>query len=182
MILKQRHSKKKILIIASLLAVSVLACSYYFYSVNNKNKSINQTQNNQQVDKVNYDPPTSEQVDNGTAIKKDSVDKSSGKSKTESPAVSSEITITVAQKSNDGKYLQIRSYVNIVDTTAKCTLSLTNNSKTISRNVDVQTSASISSCKGFDISIDELSTGTWQMEIKYEGDLVNRAATRSIEI
>lgn len=178
---KQQHSKKKILIliIITVLILAASVCAYFFYIKKTNEKNATQTKYTQQVDKVNYSPPTSEQVDNGTSIKKDSVDNTSN---SDNVTNTSNITITVAQKSNDGKYLQIRSYANIVDNTAKCTLSLTNGSNVVSRNADIQTSASISSCKGFDVSTDELPTGTWQATLKYTGDLINGSITKSIEI
>lgn len=177
---KHEKYKKLLLAVISVLTIIALAFVYYLYTTKTKVIEENQTNNTQNVNKVDYSPPTTEQVENGTSIKKDSLDNITN---TDSDITNSaNITITVAQKSSDGEYFQIRSFANKVDNTAKCTLSLTKGSQTISKNVDVQTSASVSSCKGFDINISELSAGTWQMTVKYEGNSINGSITKSIEI
>lgn len=178
---ENKKSKKVILAIISVFIIIALAFAYYFYMTKTKEAKPNQTNDTKNINKVDYSPPTNEQIESGSSIKKNSLDNTAS-TESNNAASTADITITVAQKSSDGKYFQVRSFANKVDSTAKCTLSLTKDNQTISKSVDVQTAASVSSCKGYDIDISDLSAGTWQMTIKYEGSLINGSTTKSIEI
>lgn len=87
------------------------------------------------------------------------------------PTVSVSITATTTDKAADVLY--IRSLIQTVSSSGKCTLSMNNDSGSIySSSAESQPGPSTSSCKGFNIPLSKLSPGKWKITIHYEDDSV----------
>ena len=87
------------------------------------------------------------------------------------PAVSVSITATTIDKV--ANVLYIRSLIQAVSSSGKCTLSMNNDSGNVySSSTESQPGPSTSSCKGFNIPLSKLSPGKWKIAIHYEDDSV----------
>ena len=168
-------------ILIALLTVSVLTCVYVF----NGNLLGWNNHNTPSHDKTsaNLDKPTDEQVKAGNDIKKQSVDKAGGSTHTPPAPISQpgsakqsvEIIITAANQ-NSGT-LQVRAQISRVVSTGQCTLIMSRAGQNVIKTADVQSLASTSTCKGFDIPISQLSPGSWQLTLTYENDALTGSAS-----
>lgn len=87
------------------------------------------------------------------------------------PTVSLSITATTIDKT--ANVLYIRSLIQTVSSSGKCTLSMNNDSGSVySSSAESQPGPSTSSCKGFNIPLSKLSPGKWKIAIHYEDDSV----------
>lgn len=87
------------------------------------------------------------------------------------PTVSVSITATTIDKT--ANVLYIRSLIQTVSSSGKCTLSMNNDSGSVySSSAESQPGPSTSSCKGFNIPLSKLSPGKWKITIHYEDDSV----------
>lgn len=87
------------------------------------------------------------------------------------PTVSVSITATTIDKT--ANVLYIRSLIQTVSSSGKCTLSMNNDSGSVySSSAESQPGPSTSSCKGFNIPLSKLSPGKWKIAIHYEDDSV----------
>jgi hypothetical protein len=87
------------------------------------------------------------------------------------PTVSVSITATTTDKT--ANILYIRSLIQTVSSSGKCTLSMNNDSGSVySSSAESQPGPSTSSCKGFNIPLSKLSPGKWKIAIHYEDDSV----------
>lgn len=87
------------------------------------------------------------------------------------PTVSVSITATTIDKT--ANVLYIRSLIQAVSSSGKCTLSMNNYSGSVySSSAESQPGPSTSSCKGFNIPLSKLSPGKWKIAIHYEDDSV----------
>lgn len=179
-------NKKKRIIIISAIIVLLAGAGIFAYI---------QLSNSKSTESVNLAPPTDEQKKAGESAKSNTVspetinDKgnSSGSDST-SPTpsqdgskatVSAEIT---AANQNDG-VLQVRSLMHAVSSSATCTLTMTGpGSKTYTSSAEVQALPSSTACKGFDVPVSSLSSGNWNIEIKFSSDRYEATTTKEVTI
>lgn len=188
--LQSKKIPKKPLLITTvvvvLLVASVLTYVYAFngniFGWNNQKTSSNETPS------TNLNTPTDEQIKAGNDIKNENVKKTDENTNTP-PTPSSnpgsnkqdvEVIITAANQ-NSGT-LQIRTQISRVVNTGQCTLNLTKSGKTVTKTADVQALATTSTCKGFDIPVSELSTGSWNATLTYESDTLSGTASTVVTI
>ena len=143
-----------------------------------------------------FNTATEEQKTAGQDIKKRSLNDASNKSEKESsgqksktlqgsdpspeptpssngkkPTVGVSITTTTVDK--DSNTLYIRSLIQTISSSGRCTLSMHNTSgQTYSNSVELQAGPSTSSCKGFNVPLSQLSPGKWTINIHYEDNNV----------
>ncbi len=103
-------------------------------------------------------------------------DPNSGKSR-----IGMDISAISADKSSG--FLYVRAFIQQVTSEGTCTLSMSHSSgKTYSQVVGVQPGPSTSSCKGFNIPLADLPTGTWNITITYDSTSITGSANKEISI
>lgn len=180
------HSPKLFILIAALLVLSAIPFIYVYVfngsifgwkaSSNQASESIDGSE-----DAVDQKPATDSQADAGKNIKEDTVNNNpSGGSNDKDTSSSVNVTITAANQ--NGSNLQIRTLIEDVTATGKCTLTLAKGNSIVTRTAGVQALASASTCAGFDIPVSELSIGEWIVTIDFSNDNLSGSATKTITI
>lgn len=171
--IKKAKSKKPLITSLVILFLLVLALGAYVFYLKSQNQN---SDNSETSTQVNLDPPTNEQKQAGDKIKKDSINNEG----TTSPENVVNVSITAANQNNSS--LQVRTLIDTVTSTGKCTLTLKKDSVTITKEAGVQSLSSSSTCTGFDIPTAELSEGSWQLTIDFKNDNLKGTVSRSIDI
>lgn len=193
----KKRFPKKLIIASAVIILLIAAAATYVYAFNGSLfgwKSPQSTTSGS--DAVDYGPATSEQQKSGAQTKSSSVNNSSDSSKpstnnSDTPSAptpipdsskkSVQVAITAANQ--NGAILQIRTQINAVEDTGKCTLTLTKTGQPpVTKTADVQAYASISTCMGFDVPVSELSVGTWQALISYDSTTLTGSVSKFIAI
>ena len=89
------------------------------------------------------------------------------------PSQSSALTgiVNFSGTSGDGKTLQIRATIDQKVTDGTCNLTLSKSgSTTVTKTANIVSDPSSSTCSGFDIPIDQLSSGIWSININLTSD------------
>lgn len=179
----KKMSKTPLVITAALIALLAVAALTYVYAFNGSilGWSNHKTSSNDNPS-TSLDKPTDEQIEAGSNIKENGgTDKPPGPvSQPGSSKQNIEVFITAANQNGDT--LQIRTQISAVVSTGQCTITLSNTGQVITKTADVQALASTSTCKGFDIPVSELSTGSWQATLIYENDSLTGTASQVITI
>jgi len=140
---------------------------------------------------IDYTQPTEEQKKSGTEKKKETIEsdppKSSGETDTPptpipQPNGKDKIDMAITATNQDGSILQIRALIYGVVDGGTCTLTLTRDSMTITRNASVQSLANSATCEGFDIPAGELSAGTWTASISFENSTLTGNTSQEVII
>lgn len=180
---KKSWKKRTAIALSALLVVLVIVSSLaYVYVFNGDILGWN---NNDPS--VNLDKPTDEQVKSGIAIKNESLKKDSINSdKTTDPSGQTDgskkgVDISITAANQNDNILQIRGLVYAVDD-GLCTLTLSRDGQTVTKTAGTQAQASVSSCKGFDVPVSELSNGTWQMTLTYENEIMKGSVSQPVTI
>lgn len=197
---KRRLSTTKklatIIVVIILIILCVMAIAFiYVYKFDGeilgwtKNQTTSNESKTDGVSKINYDKPTKDQKNAGSQVKQQSLSegKPTESSENESSTITEQpgkdkvtIAITTAQK--NGNNLQIRAQIYATINNGTCTLMMTNEAKTLTKTASIQALPNSSTCKGFDIPISELSTGSWQLKLHFENDSLIGEDSREISI
>lgn len=97
---------------------------------------------------------------------------------------SSKATVSVLLSSanqNDG-ILQVRIMIGALISEGTCSLTLSRNGAIVTRSAGVQALSNSSTCKGFDIPVTELSSGSWTAEIKFENSNLLGTTTSQVKV
>lgn len=185
-------NKAKILLITGLtIILSVGALSYYVFAMHG---SILGWSPYAYKDSSGTNPASKEQLDTGAAIKEQSLSGNStksGSSGSDQPPApitqtngksSVEVSITAANQTDNS--LQVRALISVLDTSGTCTLSLRKQSsdQLVTKTVGVQALANTATCKGFDIPLSELSTGTWDATLAFHSTDFTGSSSQTITI
>jgi hypothetical protein len=181
-ITSKNRSKKPIIIASVVIALSLLSALAYVYAFNGDILGWNSGKENQSAPTSNQsDKPTNEQVEAGEGTKPGGSD--STPAPTPQPGSNkNSINMSFTAANQNGSILQLRVLISSVVNTGECTLTMTKDGVTVSRTASVQALASSSTCKGFDIPVSDLSTGTWQAVINYENDTLTGTTSKAIAI
>ncbi len=163
------QSKKKLFVAAGVISLVLLLSGSYIFmnrqSLFGSKVQLEETKEDA-TRAINYDNPTDEQIELGNEAKKQAIEKDTA-SDTSTP--SSNITITANNISDN--MLRIRTLISEIVSSGACVMTLTNtnNSKeVITEEAEIQNLPNSSTCKGFDISLDRLSSSdTWKLHITY---------------
>lgn len=83
----------------------------------------------------------------------------------------------------NGSMLTIRTLINEITQDGTCSLVMTSVSgKTYTASAGVQPSASSSVCKGFDVPLSSLGSGTWKIVVTYTNNSTSASASKDIVI
>lgn len=177
------RKKTAIIVIFALIILLAVAVSAFFVLHKSTNSVIDTTKSNSDVNKVNYESATSDQIKSGSSTKEDNATSNTdGQTANDNAKAASHVTITVAQENAAKTAVQIRSYIDVLDSTATCTLTLTKESATVSRTASVQVSANVTTCMGFDVNVSDLSPGTWSATVAYLGNTASGSATTTVSV
>lgn len=147
--------KQKLVPISIITTIlSVTAGVFFWY--------ISSNHNDNPLTTINYDPPTQEEINIGTQIKKESVESDQTSKNSQ---VQTNVSMSLAPVSVSGTVVKIR--VTIAGSqTGYCLLTLSGpQGQVVTKSANLQAMASYSTCQGFDVPKTELSSGTWTFVI-----------------
>lgn len=141
---------------------------------------------------VNYDKPTEDQKSAGNQTKQNSIENentkngSSGSDPLPSPSPQtngkSVVGISITASSQSSSAYQVRSLISALTTNGTCSLKLIKDSKTINKTSGVQALANSATCQGFDIPLNELEPGVWNLTLSFENDTLTGTTTSKITV
>lgn len=187
-IIKSKNNKKIFIIAASLLLVggACLAASYY-YKVGPFTPSAKSS--------TDLNKPTDQQKQSGDDIKKQSVDQATGKNNSAtgsdpSPApkpvdgsTKQSVEADITASSQDTSSLHIRAMIQTVTNSGMCSLAMSGpQQRTYSASVGVQALPSSTTCKGFDIPVDQLAPGLWTATIDFSNETTIASTSKQITV
>jgi cytoskeletal protein RodZ len=190
---KRKFSKKSILVTGSIVSILIIACiitGIYLYKLHG-NLFGWQPNPLPQNSSINYKAPTAEQKTAGSTTKQQSLsNQTKGTSGTDQPPApmtqpsgQSSVQMTITAANQTASVLQVRTQIDIVADSGTCTLTLTKaGSATITQTAGIQSFASISTCKGFDIPLSQLSSGIWNIALHFSGNNTIGDTSRTITI
>jgi len=185
-IAKKINNRNKILLISVVVLLMIAGGSALYvlsfggnifgWSINKEKSVSNDGSINEPTDTPPLtDPATTEQVNDGAAIKKSTIDNSNLDADSNKDSIN--ISATYSQ---DSSYLKISTIIQTITSTGNCSLILSKGSTVIDKQVDVQALPSYSTCKGFSIPIDTLSSGVWKAAVNFTDGPIS--ASTSIDI
>lgn len=132
---------------------------------------------------IDYGSPTKDQMESGNTIKSG---QGNDRPPTPTPISGSDksnVEVSITAANQNGSVVQVRAFISAVENSGTCTLTMTKSgSNSVKRTADIQPSASISTCKGFDVPTSELSTGTWHIKIAYDSTSLTGSTEKDITI
>lgn len=186
-----KNKFKKILIPIVIIMLAIIGSFVYVYAFNGSIFGWNNKSAESDKISTNYEKPTKEQKDAGDEAKKNTVEgekpnsnntdrPQSPTSPTDNGKSNTDVIFTAA--SQNGDLLQMRVLISAVENSGSCTLTLTNADRVITKTSEVQAQSNTSTCKGFDVATNELSTGSWAARVVYTSPSSTGSATKNIEI
>lgn len=127
----------------------------------------------------------------GDQAKSNAVDASNGKAEAndtpEAPqpiegSNKSNVGVSMTASAQNGSMYQMRFQIDAPTSDGVCTLTLTKDSSTVTKTANVQALAKISTCQGFNVPVDELSPGQWNVNLTYESDQLTGSTATTITI
>lgn len=182
---KRLLDTKKIIAIVMLLVLVLALTILYLFLQHKLNINNSSSQKSSTSPVVNLDKPTTEQKAAGEDTKLNSNNNNDETNTTPSSTDNQKrlVAVTIPAANVNSSVLQIRSQINTVDSTGICSLTLTGpESKVITKTSEVQALASTSTCKGFDVPVSELSTGSWQVDLTFNNSSLTGMASKTITI
>lgn len=122
---------------------------------------------------IDNNPPTPEQKAAGDLQKKTTIE----------TVPDSGLTVSITAINSNNDPIQIRSVVNGASSSSgNCTLNLTNGATTVTKTSATFALPNSSTCQGFDINKNELSSGKWQLELIVNIDNKQSSVTDSFTL
>lgn len=96
----------------------------------------------------------------------------------------STVGLILSSANKNDPNLQVRAVIQSVTSSGTCTLTLKNQATgaTKTYTADVQAMSSTSTCKGFDVPLSDLGSGTWDLMLVFENSTLRGEASRTIEL
>ena len=183
--------KKKYLIITSLIIILIASFGLVGYYSNNKNTVKYQQQKagvnikqrilgtNNSSSSNSSSSPSTQSSGSGSSSGSSNNTTSSGSSPTSGIT---NIPIEITSTSQTSNTLEIRTQINEITSSGKCTLTMTSGSNSINQSASVQALASISTCEGFNVPLSSLSSGSWTIIINYSSTGQTGSVTKQVNI
>lgn len=182
------NSNKKIItiIIAAIVLILGATAAAYCLKVGPFSSKANNS--------VNLEPATEDQKTTGSDIKKNTLEQvNAGKESTgsdPSPAPQpvegsskKSVGMEISAANQTASMLQVRTFIQTVTSTGTCKLSVKNAQGTeFTATADTQALSSTSTCKGFDIPLDKLSPGVWNIVIDFSNDNLIASTSKEVTI
>jgi hypothetical protein len=166
--LKNKNTKKIMLILLAAALTGALAYGIYATSYKNSSSETVETE-----DTINLDPPTEEEKAETEAHKDKVVDRQNleARDQTNSPGTKKGASVTISSwPSSVGKSqnVDVSGFVsNVYENGGTCTLSLVKGSQTVSKPRTAMKDAQTTACGFITIKRSSLNPGTWKATIKY---------------
>ena len=165
--MKRMSKQKRFILLSCSILVFALAGIVLLVMQNGKPRPNNaKTSPSSEVNKINYNPPTSEQKNPATD------------NRDQPPVTQSQdnLTITLTAMKQVDDTLFVRTLITPI-TSGQCTLSITKPGQvSITQAVEIQALASSSSCKGFNVPTSTLAKGMWHLKVSVKSQTGNTAA------
>lgn len=177
----KKRLSKKIIIICGIISLILASILIYIFNVDPFNWKT--PQNTVQNNSINYNPATAEQKKAGNKTKSGSND--TPPAPTPIPGSNkNNVQVTITDASQYINVVEIRAYVNEVNSTGHCNIQLQKDGSVVTRNVDTLTNASTTSCKTVDIPVSEFySDGSWAVTVTYSSDTATgESTTTNVEV
>lgn len=183
-----KKSHKKILLVGLIITGLLLASVAYLF-VSKIGPFAYRADNS-----INLDEPTEEEKNAGSETKKRSTDPNQeDKTQTGSdpapqpqPIEGSDkqsVNIEITATNQDESYLRVRSLIQTVTNEGACNLTMTGpQNQTYKASVAVQSLPSSSTCKGFDVPLDQLTPGTWIIELGFSNSTLIASTSKEVVI
>lgn len=180
---KTKKTTKTFIVIIAIILILTVAGVFFAFKLLLHNEAATKT-------KINYTPPTSEQVKNGTDIKKESIQNQqtntnlSNTSDTQASQNLSNVTILMTYANQNPGTYAIRFQIDKDVNQGTCTMTLSQQGKQLHYSADVQLNSNVASCKGFDIPIDSdhLTTGTWGVKLEFKNSSYTGSSNATIQV
>jgi hypothetical protein len=186
-IIQPKNTRKLALIgLISLLVLAAITVSMFHLKI-----GLFSTENNTST---NLDQPTLEQIKTGNEIKKQAIDQENDKNRgtgsdpTPAPqpvegSNKKTVNMEITAVNQSDATLQVRTLIQAVVNTGECTLSMKGpQDATYTTTAAIQALASSSTCKGFDIPVDQLKVGKWTLTIDFTNSELTTSTVKDIEI
>jgi hypothetical protein len=156
--IKKRNmlNAKKLWFALATLALVILASAGYLYLANQHSGESLRIGS----EAIDYNTPSDDQMAEGRDIKKNTIDKDQSNNGP-SPDTNTALKVAITTLDVDADTLYIRSEITGIFTEGTCTLTMKQGGESLSRNTGIQPLPQSSTCKGFNIPMDELSKGEW---------------------
>ena len=166
----QKKSSKKVLIIAilsTLLVAGVGVVTYALLSRSDENNSSTSTskETRSHTDDTDTKPSDDTPVNSSDTPSREAEKDMPPSYEGENVDNSQTLTGVISYKSVVDGSLVIRTTINQMLGSGTCDLTMTNGSKTVTKNSGITQNPSSSSCEGFDIPVSELAGGSWKVSI-----------------
>lgn len=172
MVIKQKSKKTLLVALAMILIISILLLVTYLTNRGAQNDNPTVIQDSKSKD-FNT-PATNDEIDDGKITKENSINPP--------PNNSSGAALTVSANKVES-YIQIHTQIDEITASGSCTLTLSSGSTIIEKgSVEIQPLPEYSTCKGWDIAISDLPTGTWTVKVIYSAGLKTTTTTTEVTI
>lgn len=93
------------------------------------------------------------------------------------------VGVDITSVNQDEMSLKLRAIIKTISSSGTCQLSMTHSSgSTYASSANAQALASSTTCKGFDIPLDNLKSGSWKVTLSYENDNVQGQTTKEVSV
>lgn len=188
MLISKKTVSKKVKLLSLVVIALIIVASGYLATARYKHLwPFESSRAGAPVAGIDYNPPTQEQKDLG----QDTKDAITGNSKNQTPnqtqpsqtSGKTPVTVTITSAITNGDTLAIRTTMGTVTSEGTCRLSMKGPSgKVFSAEAAVQPLASSTTCKGFNVPMSSLATGTWEISIVFENTSHTGSTTKTVEV
>lgn len=144
-------------------------------------------------DSINLDKPSEDELKGGSDAKQQTVNSDENKNQIGSDPAPEPQPIENSNKKSvhaeftaanqDESLLHVRTLIQTIANSGTCALTMTGpQGKTYSATAAVQPLPSSSTCKGFDIPLDNLSSGAWTIKIDFSNDELTASTSKEVTI
>ena len=186
-ITQSNSTKRNVLI--SLVVILFLGAlgtaAAYYYKVGPFKPSVNNS--------TNLDKPSDDELKAGSDTKQQTVDSDENKNQPGSDPAQAPQPIENSNKKSvhaeitaanqDESLLHIRTLIQTVASNGMCSLTMTGpQGKTYTSTAVVQPLPSSSTCRGFDVPLEKLSSGSWAIKVDFNNDDLTASASKEVVI
>lgn len=186
-IIQSNNTKRNLLITLGvvLLVGAVSVAAAYYFKVGPFTPPVDSS--------INLKKPSEDEIKAGADAKQQTVNADENKNQTGSdpapapqPIENSDkksVHAEITAANQDESALHIRTLIQTVASSGTCSLTMTGpQNKTYTAKADIQPLPSSSTCKGFDIPLENLSAGAWTIRIDFSNDDLVASANKEVVI
>lgn len=172
---KSRRNRKKILLIGYIFLLLVAGILVYSY-INKGGIFANQESVGKTEGTIDLNRPTKQQIQAGKDVKSTSAlnsNKDTSRTDDTTSTGKNNVGVILSSVNQSSGTLVVRTLINKVTTFGVCTLSMTNDrtADRVSVNSRVQALPSSTTCQGFEVPLNSLSSSkTWNLKITFSDD------------